>query len=317
MRPWSATQVPQTRTDLLAGWNGPLWQEVARRQHTGPFAKEIPSHRWEEVYEADLRQEMSMLGEAELWWVGKDMCELLFATIPAIPDDVRQSDLTLPSDDGLVVFETPWAGALDAETGTATMTVDAVAWGKGNLLQPPLTFGPSPQVCLSVSSYRYIEFGDGLGAGWAPLGRSDWPDFLELNEVVPRPGPHDRDWFDESTIEDRRLIAALSTLVATKTISELETVSQSRQVIRAAERKGRPVPRDVNVVYLRRHSAPAGEPTGEHRGYSHRFPVSAHPRMQACGPDWSERKLIMVPAYIKGDPSLPLVKKPVVRAWVK
>lgn len=41
-------------------------------------------------------------------------------------------------------------------------------------------------------------------------------------------------------------------------------------------------------------------PSGGGRSLDHRFPVREHPRQQAYGPGWSERRDIVIPGHFRG-----------------
>lgn len=128
-------------------------------------------------------------------------------------------------------------------------------------------------------------------------------------------------------IEDRRWFASLSVLVNHR-LSETEPVFAARQTRRRAERAGVKAGAAVNTVRIIRlrqakhesHRDPDA-PKGK-ANYSHRFMVGNNADQgfmawRRCGPKGRDRKLVFIPAYIKGDPELPLVIKENVRVWVK
>lgn len=348
-KPFSPGNMPDLRWNLMDGWVK-WWQS--------PF-ESVP--------------QTQLLNDASLWWVGDEMCDLLYSTLPEIPADTMTENLTLPAPYGLIYFAKEWWGGVDAETGERDICVNAVTWGHGLV-------GPEQEPCISISSYRYLDFDKGLtakdgllleglglsdgglrrpgtaaidqlaamgapmklrkvngkmenavsGGIWAPLGRSDWPHSFRLDApsatshlmgpvgaspIAERVGTES---FDLSAQEDRRLIAAFFSLIQAESLTRVVDETPSRQVVRQAQRKNKPVPPTVKVVYLRRpqrKGKPGAEGAGGHLSY--RFPVRAHSRLQACGPGLSQRKLIMIAPYIKGPEDGPFVPKTTVNAWVR
>ena len=108
-----------------------------------------------------------------------------------------------------------------------------------------------------------------------------------------------------SKAEDRRLVAALWALTRSK-VATVATPKVPRPAARRSERKGL----DPKVRVLSLGGTRVTRP--EHVGVSavewkHSWIVSPHFRWQAHGPGRTERKLILVQAYRKGDPDLPLL----------
>jgi hypothetical protein len=148
---------------------------------------------------------------------------------------------------------------------------------------------------------------------WYPLGSSDWPVEDRLSDDMP--------WFGEerakeSAREDRRLIAALFSLLAQPSVATTE----EHKLDRAAQRRqarARLEPRsNVTVIYTRKPSRPAGEP-GTRLHHDHRWAVSGHWRWQPHGPGRAERRLQWIAPHIKGPEGAPLRPRTVVRAWVR
>lgn len=156
------------------------------------------------------------------------------------------------------------------------------------------------------------------GESWAPLGRSDWPWDVPLATFGLGYLPGDEAAQEASATEDRRLLAALWTLLAQEGMATTTTHVVPRQERRRAERAGVTAPSNVQVVTLRKlhRTRPEGEPE-QHERYSHRFPVSGHWRNQPVGPGRAERRLTWVRPHIKGPDDAPLVVKERVHAWVR
>lgn len=107
------------------------------------------------------RWEHQTLGRADLWYVAADMVDLLAAAMPGVPDDVAFPDLPRAGHAGLVILEKPLSG-IDAETGERTIQLDGFTWGGASL--PPIARPGSVEgiPCVSISSYRRLDFDDGL-----------------------------------------------------------------------------------------------------------------------------------------------------------
>lgn len=177
------------------------------------------------------------------------------------------------------------------------------------------------------------------GTDWVPLGRSDWGREQPLSQVQLFPmvvgeddGPwsagahvHERVGGDEAGIasaqEDRRVLAALLTLVHQEGITTRVEHRPPRHVVRRAERAGTPAAAStVQVVTLRRPKVEHdddGPVVHEGRTYSHRWLVNPHWRWQPYGPGRAQRRLIFIAPYVKGPPDKPLVTKEVVHSWVR
>ncbi len=295
------------------------------------------------------RWEDTALASATLWWVAEDMVDLLLACARDVPNDVRLSDLVRPSNSGLIVFAKPWWG-IDAETNAREVQVDAMLWAT-TFLSGPVTHRTVPTdevVGLGVSSYRRLDFDAGLlpdelgiaaatgavahaqatpepdfsgaslhGTTWAPLGRSDWP---EEDRLGQRPWDKIPTAMLASYLEDRRVIAALWSLLRQEGIASRIVRDPPRQTKRRTERSG--IDRElakVQVVRLRqphRTDTEPGEP-GAKRDWDHRWLVSGHWRWQAVGPGRSERRLTFVRPFIKGPADKPLHLPEKVNAWIR
>ncbi len=173
------------------------------------------------------------------------------------------------------------------------------------------------------------------GGYWAYLGRTSWPmentavsfdllderasEFLLIDKLT--------DARKKSMIEDRKFFAAFCSLVNHK-LSDIDPIKlphwRNKQIVR--ERPGatledltKPI-NTIRIVRLRevRHNH---EGEGEHRpgwkGYSHRFPVSGHWKWVRCGPKRVNRRLVFVPAYVKGPKTKPFIAKEKVNVWVR
>lgn len=274
------------------------------------------------------------LKAAALWWVEPGTCEVLAESAPSIPADLTLDLRDLPTPCGLAVLAVDLEG-IDADPAwnvlRGKVRVSGIMWG-------PITIGISdtevyeaisigtfsrsifrddtvlsleemtiayPTLAKIVDSnrYKWPDHGD----LFAYLGRSDW-----LPGACPdTPLPGDILASSERTLaskaEDRRLIAALWALTRT-TVVDVTTPPIPRSTVRRAKRAGLdPTVRVLSLGGTRTHRADS-EPTGtSSREHHHSWIVSPHFRWQAHGPGRSERKLILVPSHLKGDPALPLL----------
>jgi hypothetical protein len=123
-----------------------------------------------------------------------------------------------------------------------------------------------------------------------------------------------------TSLEDRRLIAALWTFLAQPGIAGKRTLAPDRASGRRHIRAGLTTPdAEVQVVTLRRPPSSERDSGSEPGGkdYSHRWIVSGHWRRQRVGPDRTDTRLVWVSPYVKGPPDKPLRTPDVVRAWVR
>jgi hypothetical protein len=194
-RPLAPEQMPTVRDELIEGWVTHLW----------------PTHDRTGTSYIERESNLNSILSASLWWVGDEMCDLLYAAAPQIPEEVKIEHLSLPSEHGIVFLQKPWTGVIDCITGEPDLTVDLFVWSRTTVTGMP---------CLSIHLYRFIDFGvmgqqdlelvsalrltrvfannlpvrpatylDGesgwvIAAGhWAPLGRSDWAEDDELGST--------------------------------------------------------------------------------------------------------------------------------------
>lgn len=352
--PCLPAEMPELRLKMIGGWDSEAWRICAagadsKAVHIGlkPDSSPVSNYtRWEK----------ETLAAADLWWIGADMGQIVTKAMKSIPGEVTLDDLPWPCAKGFAVLEHPWFGH-DALHPDGVVVVDAVVWGPATL--PPRN-GKAERPVLSISSYRLLDFAAGLdgvelqlatttglimkgrqqlqgldghgraittvtGREWIPLGRSEW----EFGARLDAPFDDDVDIdnpnvfaYLEAAEDDRRFIASLWALIATKSIATVDERTADRAARRRAQRLGEKEPSAVKVVYLRRPEHAEHEPDdtvteGHHVEWSHRWMVNAHPRLQAYGPGRKYRKLIMVPPYVKGPDDKPLVIKDTVRAVVR
>lgn len=350
--PCVPVEMPDLRSELMAKWATSTGWRMAEMQATKRQAGALLDVK---NIDAGIAGQVEMLNKAELYWVGAEMCELLFATSRSVPSDVTALDLVWPSQFGFIVFAAPWMG-MDAHDDENHVRVDAISWGRMQTEMAVDNRG-SREVrdTLTVSFYRCIRWDDGLagtelqlatsmglpmeasrsavvsrdgriearltGTSWMPLGRSTWPvgDAIDARELIDMNSLNEQEESQvRSMIEDRELMAALFTLLNTHSVAHIGTEQPPRHIARREQRAGRKEPSQVKVVYLRRpeHEREPGD--AEHRvNYSHRWMVSAHWRNQPYGPGRAKRRLQLIPAHVKGPDDKPVIVKSTVKAWVR
>lgn len=340
----TAGELPDLRAWMRDQWRpGGVFSQVA----AATLAQRTPAGAQGPNAANYARWEHQALTDAELWWVGADMVDLLLAAAPEVPEDVMMGEMPRPSRAGLVIFEHPWFGT-DADTPGNQVQVDAVLWDAvrleplpGRAWTPEDDYRPA----LAVSAYQRVVFENGLrgselhhalamgtmhhahqqpagpgkavltGCSWAPLGRSDWPVADPLG-MAPYPmTPHAA----ASHVEDRKLLAALWTLTAQEGVADRRLAPIDRQMRRRTQRAGLHArAAQVTIYTLRRHHRPTeGDEMREGRRLTHRHYVRGFWRNQPCGQGRAERRLTFVRPHIRGPEGAPLVDKPRVQAWVR
>jgi hypothetical protein len=288
--------VPDIRARLQTEWmpKGKLaeWHRVAESFRTGSSGP--PD--WEDM----------TLGHAALWYVGDDMCDLLAAAAPDMPEVVLSPEM-LPDHSGFVVFQRCLSG-LDADNvGLGNVQVGAYLWGPA-LWQggPPFSEPGAPVPCLGITCYRPIN----ASVGMVPIGSLVWALGTSCDKGLT--GDPVR---DASMAEDRRRLAALWSLSAQPTLTSSTIAALPRQARRREERAGRQAP-DVRVVVLRarpQRDVAVAAPSG--RTYRHRWAVSGHWKTQRYGPKNALVKTIYRNPYLAGPDGAPMLGTPRVKVW--
>jgi hypothetical protein len=278
-----------------------------------------------------MRWNRTALEDAQLIHVSADLCDVLFSAHDSVPDDVVLTEAMMPTPYGLAVFQTPFHG-IDSGSEYKFVRVDAVMWGP--VMLPPRDAPLTDQAGVpgvAVAAFRMmdpinhddpaarrlraeIEADGGVAQmGWLPLGRSDWVIGDPLTTPTHALIDPDSDTH-RSMVEDRRLIAALWSLIQQKRVVERTTVTADRAARRRLDRAGDRTSREVEVIHLRRPEyRPRNDDGTTERRYHVRWAVRPHWRNQAWGPGRKLRRLILVPPHMKGDPDAPL--KHVERVW--
>lgn len=311
--------LPMIRERLVECWapHGLFSQVIAaaRPQH----ACDIGGYGFNaDIYAA---WERNTLDRAALVWVAEPMCELLQAAANSVPDDVVLDDLEFPSERGFVVLEQPYVGT-STDDGSP-ITVHAFLWGPVHL--PPLrdSDGPGGVLGFAIASYEWLDPRPDLsvaaanvvdGRMWCMLGRSDWP---QRDTIIQAPWAMP-DHVVASFLEDRRILAALWTLLQQRGLALSIDERHARPVRRRLDRAGIPSSRQlVRVVTLREtHAGVAPLASQEaRREHTHRWIVQGHWRNQPHGPGRTLRRLQWIAPYTKGPADGELITPHVVNAW--
>jgi hypothetical protein len=298
----------------------PRWRDTVRKawEPGAPFTVSTDAMKSLDVGAHDFvpRWEYATLGDAQLWYVGAAMCDLLDGAAPGLPPTELTASV-MPDECGFVLFEAPLAG-IDANGSGNAVSVGAYLWGRARWRTPQgkerpvlgvTIYGPSGGLLAhEVSPVMMI-----------PLGGLIWP-FGESCDFVAFDGGAR----DESMQEDRRRLLALWLLSAQPSLTSNVLAHQSQVTSKAkakrlAAGKARRDP-PVRVLQLRRQPKPdAGAPerTEGGRTFRHRWTVSGHWRNQAFGPAYSKRRPTYINPYLKGPDNAPLLKGERVKSWVK
>lgn len=154
-----------------------------------------------------------------------------------------------------------------------------------------------------IISGRIPSPGVQQGDLYAYIGRTDWVDGMGIEGIIPD-APRQGEAAARSMAEDRRLLGALWQIVQTPVVTTVRT-KPPRHVARRSTRKGlNPEVRILRLGGPHRSNITTGTGT---RNWTHQWVVRPHFRWQACGPKWSERKLILVGPYTKGPEGAPLL----------
>lgn len=252
------------------------------------------------------------IGNADLYWVSSEMCDLVETMAPSIPDALPQP----PVENGLVFFSKSLRGT-DAASGGEIYTT-AFMWAPVETTQG---------WCISIETYSWREvvfvyetmgeyekeiFRQHVPIRLIPTGGSEWPidqvtsDFTKLSA--------EDDIMQASMLEDRRLLSTFWALCSQRITIESRW-EPDRATRRQAARKGHKIP-SVRVITLREPTTRTGVPTGKDVEWSHRWIVGAHWRNQFYPSDGSHRPKL-IEAYQKGPEDKPLVVRETVRALVR
>ena len=322
----TAVEVPAMRREL-AEWfgsdNGPRFYLQAIVAGQQPIRPAGPPP----VVAAQLAAgEHTRLRDGDLWYIDQDMCALVQAAYPTMPEFApRPQDLPSPS--GFVVFADPigaydknttrtgFSDALTASTPGADRLWDgqiqivAASWGPYNV--PGWKAGG---VWMSFYSASGLSSLDGhVNADVLRRAMSGMPPLTLDNEFVvawrPDGEPPDRYMLladaQGTTMAWARMLLAAFQLAAQEGLATTDRERAPRPERRRTERAGLPE-RDVRVVRLRRGTGSGGSGDGAGREYRHRWAVRGHWRNQWYATIQDHRPKWIMP-HVKGPDGAPLI----------
>lgn len=230
---------------------------------------------------------------SSLFWVAKEMGDVLKAAAPKLDGPLLLSDLPEPV--GLVTFENPLEVPSPQE-GDVSLWVKWLAWCRLSIVTEDGSGPKEPAVCLFYA--------------WeGPEGsRFFWDVWIE---------GHRHPALDEAM--DASMLGAHFRglcLLVQQPLAVMER-KQNHQTRKMAKRQDLPTS-EVKVVRLRRArpKLEAGEPIGGFVDWTHRWIVNGHWRNQWLPSIQAHRQQWISP-YVKGPEDKPLVVKKTVNAWVR
>lgn len=333
--PWAATSVPLIRRQWCNALEATA--EISFEQYNVPPPPNASAHdiatarrlqrlitRFAETSPI-IRAEAQALRTAELFWVARDMVDVVLDAAQSLPEWTPAAALPAPT--GMLCWAKP-AGTVPS----GVPKPEAVEAGLNNpaYIAQGLTPDVATIIDISWDGVWWWSRPDGL-LQMVPFSRQDqraevlrvadttspvWgaqtimirPDVPRTEEAHNTESAHPF----VSAVGAAWLLMAQANVAETRTIGPprlpepppvpQDTVGDPPPAVRPARE-----PSTVTIVDLRARvstSEPGGEPG--HR-YNHRFPVTGHWRQQAYGPNHSWRKPKYIGDYIKGPEGAPLI----------
>ncbi len=273
-----------------------------------------------------IRAEAQALRGAELYWVSRDMVDVVLDASRSLPEWTPA--LATPATTGLLCW------AKSAGTVSAGTPVPEVV--ETNLKNP--RFQPT-MLTDKVATITDVAWD---GVWWwsrpdsgllqlVPCSRDDQSDYsLQLAKttsplwgaqtIIIKPDVPRTEEANgaESAYPFVSVVGAAWLLMAQANVAETRTISESPPPRPQPEPIGDADngaagpelmrrPSTVTIVDLRAKATTSERGAESGRTYTHRFPVSGHWRQQACGPNHSQRKPRYIGDYLKGPEGAPLI----------
>lgn len=331
--PWAATSVPVIRRQWCNALDATA--EISFDRYSAPpppnaSAQDVATARRlqrliKKFAETSpiIRAEAQALRTAELFWVARDMVDVVLDAAQSLPEWTPAAALPAPT--GMLCWAKP-AGTVPS----GVLKPEAVEAGLNNpaYIAQGLTPDVATIIDISWDGVWWWSRPDGL-LQLVPFSREDQKaEVLRLADTtspvwgaqtiivkpdVPRTEEANN---TESAHPFLSAVGAAWLLMAQANVAETRTIGPPRPPDpQPADTDGDPPPMvrpprepsTVTIVDLRARastSEPGGEPG---RTYNHRFPVTGHWRQQACGPNHSWRKPKYIGDYIKGPKGAPLI----------
>jgi hypothetical protein len=280
--------------------------------------------------------EATRLREGDLWYVDEDLCALLNAAHPSMPEFAPRPE-DLPSKVGFAVFAEPIA-VYQAEEARDERLLDMVACSGGKWARATterLYAGQAPIVAVSWGpmANRYWPAGGLWMSFYAVSGLHDLDGVIgdakalaRARSMVPplsvdneagigwRPDGVPIDGFllptpdaPVTTLSWARLVFAAFQLAAQANLAEREELPTPRPERRRTQRAGLP-PRDVRVARLRRTLTADRDAEDQQTGqeWRHRWVVRGHWRKHWY-PSLNDHRPLWIAPYLKGPADAPLI----------
>lgn len=238
------------------------------------------------------------LTEADLFYVGEDMSELVQTAAATLPEFALSPD-DPPSRSGLAWFAAPIRDSF--EEGTPVEAV-AIGWHlHGNTVRVA-TFVERDELKLLPGRLAPVGFPPvfPIGSWDSPVSQAGEPE-----PVTPAMVPY-----------GRTLLAAVKTmwLLMRQPLADVTVAEVDRAARRRAHRDGHE-PAPVRVIALRRPAGHSG--TGEGRDWHHRWIVRGHWRNARVGVGREQTRPVWIAPHIKGPEDAPLLGGEKVYAWTR
>lgn len=279
------------RQYLINTWNsGGYAQDLELRLRKHGLSKdETDIGRIARIHQENLRR-------AVMYWVSPDMCTLLDSCRDSVPLDITLTAELIPAENsrGVVFFARTLEGfeSYGDHIGERIINVDVINW------YPTVrtdTVSHRAYMEFRIDSYTHLKHPI---IKFQSLGCSEW----SLNRRID-------EWSDavpcdnKSVIEDRQLLMAFFSLLASPGVTETHHLTPSPN--KSARRREGDVSA-VRLIYLR------GSETQDHHGdspreYHHRWVVTGHWRSQPYGPGRSLRRATWIRPHVKGPADAPLL----------
>lgn len=292
------------------------WTADAKTGERIPASKDTPQTR---AYERELYEQS--LASKDIYYVGSEFCRLIDSARKTLPDDVNFDRIWMPTMSGWLYAETPII--------LPPMSVDTFNKSKD---------GPKRRIQISLSGWGWVTNANGVSFCGFQTGAVDTdtgeviqqqgPEFFPLTYFTLADGQNLRDRvavFEKNTSEQKDYISYTDEDLWQHEVRWIYTAflmfdqrllaSRKHRVDRAerrrAEKAGREVVEDINVITLRRYLDSAAErPEGQsdEDWYNVRFEVSGHWRQQYY-PSTDTHKPKWILPYEKGPKDAPFQEK--------
>ncbi len=314
--PWAATSVP----DIRRHWCNALDLTITR--HSEPLTSDgigAGDRRMQRLQDklasavALMEAEAHALRDAQLYWVSRDMVDVVRNAAHTLPEWTPA--LAFPAPNGLLCWAKP-AGEVPygpKKTSTVDIPWDAVWWW----LRPDgaLQVTPASRFTKHQELIKPFQVSTPL---WAAHTIVVHPQRRRTEEAN---GSEDQHPF-VSALGAAWLLMAQANVAETRTLGPAGAAGgrRDRDGDDTADQPAVREPSTVTIVELRARASDRGtdqQAGGSGRTYSHRWPVEGHWRQQPCGPNNSQRKPKYITDYVKGPKGAPLIKKEKVRVLRK